>query len=224
MLTPPAAPQTTARSSSLAGLSLLVLAMSLPGAATAASGWFDSKADSGSFGDWSVFCDDSLACEAYAEELEGTGGSLFTLARRADDEGWRVSISLSGTRPDLTYGIQIGVVDEPEHLPAGEVDLQRGEVIPGTATSYHILPTGAGAERVVERLRSNPARGVKFPYMHVDFPDCGGAVENTLSFPLAGVTEALAWIDQKQNRPAGDSRVGIVPNDLGATIPADCSD
>ena len=222
MLTQRTSLQGNAPNITLAGFGVLLFATSLSGAAMAASDWFDSETDSARFGDWSVLCDESLNCEAYSGELEGARDGLFTLARRSDDQGWTVSISLSGTRPDLTYGIQIGVVDEPEYLPAEEVRLRRGEVIPGTATSYTILPVGAAAERVVARLRADPASGVGFAYMHVEFSDCSGAEENTLSFPLAGVSEALARIDEKQSRSEGDSR--IATTGIGTGISAVCSD
>lgn len=212
------------RCASLAGLGIMLFAMWLPASTVAASDWFNSKADSSRFGDWFVLCDESLTCEAYAEEFEGSRNGLFSLSRRAGDQGWMVSISLSGPRPDLAYGIQMGVVDEVEHVVAGEVSLRRGELIPGTVTSYYILPEGAAVERVVERLRADPANGVRFPLMYIDFPDCSGVEEITLSFPLAGVTEALAWIDDKQNRPAGDSRLATTVNDLGTAVPADCID
>ena len=224
MLKPATAFHALGRLRRAAGPAFLILVVALPIATKA--DLLDGKADSDRFGSWVAFWDEDLDCRAYAAHAYTAGeedaeAGIFTLSRSHDEAGWRMSITVSDTRPDVSFGIQVVVPDTPLHFPADSVVLRGGEAAAGTAPSYVMYPQGSDAGRVLQLLRPAEEAYPEFGAVFVDFADCGDA-DHTLSFLLSGITAALAWIGEKQGRPVN----GLDPSDTvdghGQAVSPDC--
>lgn len=165
---------------------------------------------SASFKEWRTFCDKGRICDAYTySEWESAqnsnAGHVFSLRRHPTGGGWSMSITFDGVEPKLALGMQASVIryghDQPPIPAFGQeaLALQGGWVGNGRTGIHELYLTGSSAELLMERLRLGDI-------LDFEFGGCGDEFLYT-GFSLAGITAALAWIDQVQGLPSGSIEV-----------------
>lgn len=177
------------------------------------------------FGKWHTFCDKDLLCAAYTysgTEQNPSSGHVFTLERPQDGGGWAMSLTLDAVEPRLSLGLQASVIRYGHDqapippFPNDALALEGGRQITGTAGTHTLHLSGASGEAVMQRLRLGDILDFEF----------GGCRDEFLyaNFSLAGITAALAWIDERQGLPEGSTRIAALPADRAAGASSNCGE
>jgi len=167
------------------------------------------------FKDWHTFCDKGRICDAYsysdlASAQNPNVSHVFALRRHPNGGGWSMFITFDGVEPKLSLGLFASVIrmghHDQEPIPSfwkESLVLRGGGPAHRLTGTYDLYLTGPSAETLMERLRLGDSLGFEFGGCRDEFLGAG--------FSLAGVTAALAWIDEVQGLPPGSTKVMHTP-------------
>ncbi len=169
---------------------------------------------SASFGDWHTFCDKENICDAYTysgweSSQNPSSGDVFALRRLPTGGGWLMSITFDQVEPKLALGLSASVIRYGHHdqTPVPEfqqsgLSLRGGRIGNGLAGNHQLYLSGSSAETVMARLRLGDILDFEFGGCRDEFLYTG--------FSLAGITAALAWIDEVQGLPSGSVKIARI--------------
>ena len=184
---------------------LLVLVLAAPALAE------EPAATSGEFKDWHAACRADGHCAATAYVNRGAeprvADYVLTIGRQAQQTYWEIQFSTLATHGDEWSDFIVTVDD---HRTSFSLQPEVGAY--GTPDDFFFL--GDKAQEMMDNLM--PGRNVTIAFTDTD------QAPHSASFSLAGLTAALIWIDDQQNR-IGSERVaaaapyGLVPVSGGET-------
>lgn len=164
-----------------------------------------AEAATTSHGDWEALCDDGGDCSAETYVDPETDGHIaryvLRVARKAGkDAAWMISVSTLATLADRDRPIEIRVDGNAPLTLRPE-----SGYAPFGAINDFYLTDPALLATVFKQMQA----GAQFRFTFLDLT----AAPFDADFSLAGLTAALAWIDETQGRADG-SRLAAGPSDL----------
>ncbi|MBB4301151.1 hypothetical protein GGD81_000166 [Rhodobium orientis] len=162
-------------------------------------------AEESTFDDWSAVCEEEDGCIASSLVGKASGGYDARFALRVGrtakaDSAWTISISTIAVLADRDRPAEVRVDDNPPLTLKPE----RGYAPFGTVNDFFIVDDGTLNILIGQMLAGESLR---FTFLDVS------GTPHDVDFPLAGVADALLWIDEAQGR-LGSPLLAGPPNHL----------
>lgn len=163
-------------------------------------GTAQAEAETRNFSDWQVSCDIYEDCTASTSPTVGSVRGLpadyvLQIARGAYGTYWEISFIANLTQPMDSGEVAISVDQQTTILSAPDEFAAFGDL-----NSYYLY--GDNVQAIMDQLAPGET-------ISVNFTDVLGSSDSA-TFSLAGLTAALLWIDERQQR-LGSERVAKAP-------------
>lgn len=153
------------------------------------------------FGDWHISCDNYQNCSA-SVSIDLDPADLIvpdyqlTIARGAYETFWELSLTVFAAQPNLESALVFNIEDKKTPLNG-----------PNQIAAFDALNTyfviGDPAQQLMDQL-------VPASYVTIDFQD-NDQIKQVIEFSLSGLSTALLWIDEHQQRLGAERVAGPPP-------------
>lgn len=152
------------------------------------------------FNDWTVTCDAFADCAATTRfnfDPADTSSADFALqiARQPYETFWEISLLANAALPADTTTAEVSIENVTTTFSAPEEFAAFGAL-----NNYYFI--GGKAQAIMDQM--TPASAINIRFTDVD------GISHTADFSLSGLTAALLWIDEQQDR-IGSERVAETP-------------